>query len=126
MSDLDDLFEGARAPRARTGAVVALALGGILLALPGLLCTVLPGTALALGAWGLAGKDRQRLESGYLAAPESSRVRTGGWVAGVGVLTVIGLLAAQAGLLGAGFYDGLLEAVAAAVIEQRFGASGPP
>lgn len=126
MAGLDDLFEGAHAPRARFPAVLGLAAGGLLLATTGMLCTVLPGVALVLASWGVATADRQRVDSGYLAPDQAPRVRLGTWVAGGSVSAAILALLVQGTVLRqTPIYDVLLGGLTATVIEWRFREDAP-
>ncbi len=124
MSEADELFDGGQAPRPRGAWVWTFVISGLVLAIFGLGCTALPGTALVLVGWYLAWKDSDRVESGYLALAYGPSVSNTLWFSGVVMVGVLGLLCAQLLLLSeTPAYDMLVKVLARAVIEARFGSS---
>jgi hypothetical protein len=105
---VDELFGsfGTEA-RPRTALVVSLTVGGVLLSVGGLACSVLPGVLLVLAAWIVVQRDLDRVESGFLPLPERGgllALRAVVWGA-VGLVAL--LSAAQLAGLWSGFYSAL-------------------
>lgn len=102
---VDELFgEAGDAARPRTTWILALLIGGVLLALAGMACTAVPGGLLVLGAWAMVEKDLDRVDAGYLALdhrPTLSTLRSAVWG---GLALVVILFVAQSVLLCTGFY----------------------
>jgi len=106
--DVDELFgTGAGTPAPRTGTILSLMGGGVLLGVLGLACTSVPGGMMVLLAWMLVEKESDRIDSGYL--PETARRRVGQLqiLAYLSVSAVILLFVAQAYLFCSGGYDAL-------------------
>jgi len=106
--DVGELFgEGEGTPEPRTGLVVGLLIGGLALAVIGMVCTTAPGGLVVLGGWMVVEKEHERLESGYYPESMRERVEAVRAFAAAGVVTAIGLFFVQGVLLCVGFYDAL-------------------
>ncbi len=117
MSDVDALFgRGEAAPKPRTGLVVAMVLGGLVLAGVGLACSVIPGVGLVAWGWNVAEVDWARVNSGYYAADQRSRAMGGRVVAVLALLASFGLVFVQLWLLSQGVYHALWGLLVAQLI----------
>ena len=110
MSEVNELFgEGGDAPTPRVALVLALAVGGLALALFGLACSVLPGVALVMLAWLTVEKEMDRVETGFLPETARTEVATLRTAVRLGVVMGVVLVIAQTWLYGAGLYDWMLQ-----------------
>jgi len=116
--ELDEIFGvGSGVPTPRTGTIVTLLAGGLVVGTVGLACTSVPGGVMVLLAWMLVEKEMDRIESGYL--PEEARRVVGQLqvLAYVGVAVVVLLFGVQAYLFCSGGYDMLWGALLDAYAE---------
>lgn len=114
--EVDDLFAGADAPRARLAVVAAWVAAGLFTAALGMGCSVLPGLGLMAMGLSVAEHDAQRLASGYYAPDQRGRVLMGRVLAGSALLLGFALLTVQMILLWQGAYHLWWSAVAEAVL----------
>lgn len=120
MATTDELFEGGPAPVPRTARVVGLVGGGLVVAVLGLGCSVLPGVLLVLAGWFFAEGDVERVDNGYLAADHARRVRATRVLAALAVLLTCVLVAVQFGLIvNTDLYDVLLDLGARRILVWR-------
>lgn len=72
MSEVDELFgEGGAGFRPRTGRILFLLIGGLVLAVLGLACTSIPGALVLLFGWLTVERELDRVHAGFL--PETDR-----------------------------------------------------
>jgi hypothetical protein len=117
MSDVDQLFgRGDDAPKPRTATIAAMVFGGLLVAVVGLGCTVIPGLGLVAWGWNVAEVDWARATSGYYASESQRRAWWGRLVAILALLAAFGLLFVQLWLVWAGFYHVLWGGIVAQII----------
>lgn len=120
MSDeVDSLFSGVDArPEPRIRMVLGLLFGGLAMAFLGLACSSAPGGLIVLGAWAVAEKEMDRVESGYLPEEVRPRIRSVQQAVLVGLGLVLVMFVVQAWLLSQGVYDILWSGI----LQVLFGA----
>jgi hypothetical protein len=124
---VDELFGSAGTEaRPRTALIVSLTVGGFLLTVGGLACSVIPGALLVLAAWIVVQRELDRVESGFLPVTERSSLlalRAIVWIAVglVALLTVLQLAGLWTGVYSV-FWGGLVQAW----VEQHPNAAPPP
>jgi hypothetical protein len=113
---VDELFgaSGSEA-RPRVALVISLCVGGLLVTLAGMACSVIPGVLVVLLAWVVVQRDLDRVDSGFLPLTDRSRLlvlRGVVWsvVVVAALLTVVQLAGLWTGTYQA-FWDFLLRSI---------------
>lgn len=107
-ANLDELFGGGSGqPEPRSVLVFGLLIGGVMLAMMGMLCSAVPGGMVVLVAWHQLERESERLESGYLPPSAKARIQTMQSVTYAAVFLVLVLFVIQAYLFVGGYYDEL-------------------
>ncbi len=125
--EVDELFgDGAGAPQPRIRTVLALLGAGLLVAVPGLACTVVPGALLVLFAWVVVEKEMDRVDTGFLSVDHRAEVvRLRNVVRGTVVVLVMLIFAQFVLLTYTPLYDALLRGLLMS-LGATFEGSPPP
>lgn len=98
--EVDELFgAGAGQAKPRTGLITALVFAGLATSVLGLACSALPGVLMLLAAGSIAETETDRVQSGYLSAESSGRVRLLRYLAWSGVACGLLVLITQSVVL---------------------------